>query len=165
MPDDAHISEFAKRQRILPHWEEPGATYFITAVLLRPPVVDLTTAVNGHLVVEAMRFYDGEKYWLFDYTVMPDHIHCIMKPTVSRGKAERLDRIWHRLKSYLAHELNRKAGRTGAVWQEETMDHMLRNERDYYEKAAYILDNPRRKGLVSDPVHWPWWGRGLGGTA
>jgi len=160
------ISRFERRFRHLPHWEELGAAYFVTFVLRRPPVVALTDPGVGRLVVNALRFYDGKRYTLFDYTIMPDHVHLIVKPVVHGDGAERLPRVIRDLKAWLGREINAMLDRRGRVWQDESYDHILRNEADYWEKAKYIYENPHRKGLVADPAQWPWWGRGSGaGTA
>ena len=157
-----YIREFEKSRRRLPHWEDPGATYFITFNLERPPVVDLTRPDIAALVVSALRHFDGDRYLLFVYTVMPDHVHCILKPAVQDGKSLRLAGVTHSIKSWLAHEINGRLNRTGTLWQDESQDHIIRSEEDFREKADYIFDNPRRKGLVHDPVDWPWRGTGTG---
>ena len=156
------IQAFERRRRHLPHWEEPGATYFVTMCLQRPPVADLTDPTLASLVVGALRHFDGKRYWLYDYTVMPDHVHAILKVVEREGKSERLWNITHSLKSWLAHRINETLGRNGQVWQHESYDHLIRNQEDYEEKAAYILDNPIRRGLITDSTQWPWWGRGRG---
>ncbi len=156
------IGGFGIRRRHLPHWEEPGATYFLTFCLLRPPTVDLTDPPIAQLVVDAIRYFDGRRYWLYDYTVMPDHVHLILQVIDCGGRSERLWRITHSLKSWLAHQINDLVGRTGPVWQQESYDHLIRSDLDYAEKAAYILDNARRRGLVEDPAAWPWCGHGRG---
>jgi REP element-mobilizing transposase RayT len=112
------------------------------------------------VVVDALRFHNGKRYLLYDCTVMPDHVHAVLKPLAVDGKTERLSRIMHSIKSWLAHEINQRVGGSGRLWQDETYDHLLRNEADYQEKAAYIYDNPRRAGLTDDPAKWPWWGNG-----
>lgn len=157
-PSFAPLEEFERWRRDLPHWEGPGESYFITFRLHKSAGLDLTEPRFGRLVVSALRFNHDKRYLLFDYTVMPDHVHFIVKPLVAEGKTERLSRLLHSLKSYLANQINGVAGRTGALWQNERFDHILRDDRDYREKAAYILDNPRRKELVKDPIDWPWWG-------
>ena len=161
--DGEHIGDFQRRKRYLPHWEGPGEAYFLTFALRRPPIVNLTDERYARLVVDALRFFDGTRYDLYDYTVMPDHVHLIIKPVVSDNQAESLSRITHSLKSWLAHRINELAGREGDVWGKGSYDHVLRNLKDYEEKGAYILDNARRKGLVADPAKWPWWGIGSAG--
>ena len=154
--------EYYSRRRHLPHLEEAGATYFVTFCLKRGVQLDLTTPANATILVGALRHFDGTRYLLFDYTVMPDHVHFILKPLQRDGKLVRLGEVCHSLKGWTAQEINRAHGRTGALWQDESYDHLLRSLEDYREKAAYILDNPRRRGLVTEPTAWPWWGQGSG---
>jgi REP element-mobilizing transposase RayT len=156
------VSAFERRRRRLPHWEEPGATYFVRFSLLRPPVVDLTRGDLGAEVVSALKAYDGARYWLYDYVVMPDHVHAILQPIVAEGKTEPLWRIMQNLKSWLARRINALVGRSGPVWLEETYDHIVRDQDDYEGVAAYIFHNPTTAGLIEDPAAWPWWGKGSG---
>ena len=156
------LTQFEQRQRDLPHWEEPGATYFVRFALQRPTTVDLTIPAVGQAIVDALRFGDGERYWLYDYTVMPDHVHAILTPITDEGRAEYLWRIMQNLKSFTARRINRLLGRSGAVWQDETYDHIIRNEADYRACAEYILQNAHAAGLIEDPTEWPFWGKGSG---
>ncbi len=158
----ASVDALERRKRHLPHWEAPGEAYFITFCLARPPAVDLTEARFASLVVAALCHFDGSRYILYDYVVMPDHVHCILQPTVADGRTEPLSRIMQSLKGWLARQINAAAGRSGKLWQTETYDHLLRNVADYEEKSAYILDNPFRSGLVQQGAEWAWCGRGSG---
>ena len=156
------IDQFEKRKRHLPHWEDPGATYFIRFGVRHPAPMDLTRPDIAKLIVGALHHFDGERYLLFDYTVMPDHVHMILKPIVRGGKTERLWRITRSLKGWLAYRINHVVGRSGPFWQDESYDHIIRDQADYLEKAGYIYENPCRQGLVKDPAAWPWWGKGSG---
>jgi len=150
-----------KRRRHLPHYEQPGGVYFITFTLKPGIVADLSGAQIAPIIIGALRYFAGTRYHLYDYTVMPDHVHCIVQPIVRDGDCEPLDRIMHSLKSWTANEINRALGRTGALWLAESYDHMLRGEDDYKEKARYIFNNPVARRLVDDAVNWPWWGNGV----
>jgi len=112
--------------------------------------------------VDALRFLDGRRYDLYDYIVMPDHVHAILRPIAEDGRAERITRIARHLKHWLGVRINQILGRSGPVWQIETYDHALRGEKDYEEKASYIYTNAQVAGLVDDPLDWPWWGQGNG---
>ncbi len=160
--DQHHISGFKVSRRRLPHHEDLGATYFLCLCLKRPPVVDLVLPEVAHTIVAALRYFDGQRYLLFDYCVMPDHVHMLVKPIVANGKAESIKHIMRCLKGWTARRINEALGREGEVWQDDTYDHLVRNEDDFHEKAAYIFDNPHRAGLVDDPAKWPWWGQGSG---
>ncbi len=47
-------------------------------------------------------------------------------------------------------------GREGPVWQDESFDHVLRNDESLREKMEYIRQNPVGKGLVTKPEDYPW---------
>jgi actin-related protein len=47
-------------------------------------------------------------------------------------------------------------GQGGTVWQEESFDRVLRSSESLDAKIEYVLNNPVRKGLVSDWHHYPW---------
>jgi putative transposase len=58
-----------------------------------------------------------------------------------------------------AHKINRRLGHDGTVWQEESFDFVLRSSEDIDAKILYILENPVRRGLVSDwrQYRWLWY--------
>ena len=156
------ISDFHSKRGQLPHMEDPGATYFVTMCLIRPAPLDLTQADTGQIILEALRHYDRVRYYLFDYTIMPDHTHMILKPISTGRTSYHLQRILQDLKRWTARQINVTVGRRGEVWQVEGFDHIVRNREDYEEKARYIFWNPQKAGLTDDPALWPWWGRGSG---
>ena len=41
-------------------------------------------------------------------------------------------------------------------WQRDFFDHRLRDDEGYGEKAAYILANPVRAGLITEGAQWPY---------
>jgi len=146
----------------MPHWEEHGATYFVCLTLGRPVRVDLASASIAPMVVDALRFYDQKHYDLYDYTVMPDHLHIIIKPLANDDGTERLGYIMRNLKRWMTRRIKELVPGAEVRWQDEDYDHIIRNREDYEEKAKYIFENAWAAGLVSDPLAWPWWGRGSG---
>ena len=60
------------------------------------------------------------------------------------------------IKGASSHGINRKLGRAGNVWQEESFDHVLRSSEALDEKIAYLLDNPVRAGIVSSAREYEW---------
>ena len=154
------IHELVKRRRHLPHWDEPGATYFLTLCVKRGVTADLTRPELAELVVSALRFPDGSRYWLYDYTVMPEHVHLILKPIAREGRTEPMCEIMGSVKRGSARRINALLRRRGAFWQDETYNRIIRTRREYDARATYILENAHVRGLVADPLDWPWWGHG-----
>lgn len=159
-PRSRFIAALERNQRTLPNWEDVGAAYFIRFSLQRPPAVGLSAPSIAEIVVQALHHGDGQRYLLFDYVIMPDHVHVILRPLTQAGQSERLATILQDLKHWLARAINLQVGRRGALWQVESYDHILRNHEGYVEKASYLFENPLRAGLVTDPADWPWRGRG-----
>jgi len=150
----------AFRRRNLPHREAAGETYFVTFRRLRHLQVDLTNPKTAPIIISALRHFGGLRYRLYDYTIMPDHVHVILQPIEREGQCEPLADIMHSIKSWTANEINKAVGRSGSLWLDESHDHMIRGPRDFREKAQYIWANPAKARLIEDPVDWPWWGHG-----
>ena len=92
----------------------------------------------------ALRYFDRDRYELLSFVVMDDHVHVLLTP----ADAYRLAQLTHGWKSYSAHRLCTEHGRLAPVWQAESYDHLVRDDRALRETAQYIIANPERR--------WPW---------
>jgi REP element-mobilizing transposase RayT len=104
------------------------------------------------LVKEAIHFRDGKVYDLQAYCIMPNHVHLVF---VGRNDIPTY-RILQSLKRHTARMANRALGRTGAFWQDESYDHVVRDGEELERVLWYVLNNPVKAGLVSDWKAWPW---------
>jgi len=90
-------------------------------------------------------------YRLSAYVIMSNHVHILIWPKAL------LYRITKSIKGYSARECNKLLDRTGEkFWQEESFDHSVRNEDEFYRIKEYIERNPVKAGLVESPGDWPW---------
>jgi len=71
------------------------------------------------IVENALRHFDGERYRLDEFVVMPNHVHALV---TLLGK-HLLSSIVHSWKSFTATEINGQLNSTGAFWQKESFDH------------------------------------------
>jgi len=189
--------------RNLPHWFQPGATYFITFRTedsLPADVVSLwrrrrddwlrrhgidpaasdwqqhfrTLAVHEqdqfHLkfseeylafldkgygecvlrrrdvaskVAQTLEHFDGQRYYLGDFVIMPNHVHLLVG-LLGETDVTRLCYSW---KKYSAQSINRLLGRRGRLWQEESFDHLVRNTQSFERFRWYIARNGQDAGL------------------
>jgi REP element-mobilizing transposase RayT len=106
------------------------------ACLLRNPA-------QSAVVEEALQCFEGERYVLSGYVVMPNHVHVLVRPI----QGHILKEILHSWKSFTAHKLNAALGRTGKVWQNESFDCIVRNAAQLDKYAAYIVENPAKARL------------------
>ncbi len=127
----------------------------------------------AELVENALLYFDGERYRLLAWCVMPNHVHGMIE-TMS---GHPLDGVLHSWKSYTAKEANRILKRRAAVapearertfWQTEYHDRFIRDDDHFGNVLRYIEHNPVAAGLVAKPEDWRWssaWkGKIAGGT-
>lgn len=123
-------------RRRLPHWRLAGAIYFVTW-RIHPTQPDLVPEERG-IVASVIEHFDGKRYNLEAYVVMPNHVHVLVEPFVNFE----LQDLMHSWKSFSPSALQKKFGRKGSVWQDEYFDRIVRDEEEFLEKARYILNNP-----------------------
>jgi hypothetical protein len=56
-----------------------------------------------------------------------------------------LQDLVHSWKSFTAHKLRRDYGRKTPIWQEEYFDRIIRDEKEFLDKAQYIINNPLKR--------------------
>jgi REP element-mobilizing transposase RayT len=105
----------------------------------------------GRLVEGALLFFDGERYRVHAWVVMPNHVHVLFTPL---GQ-ETLARILHPWKSYTSTHGNRILARSGELWQREYFDEYIRDDEHYRRVVEYIESNPVSAGLCRLPHEWP----------
>jgi REP element-mobilizing transposase RayT len=114
------------------------------ACILREPKI-------AAIVEDALLHFDGERYGLLAWVVMPNHVHLLILPEVPIPVLMR----W--LKGSTARSANRILGRTGQpFWQDESWDHYLRGSSQVERTTSYIEENPVSAGLVRSAERWQW---------
>jgi len=103
------------------------------------------------MVQDSLLKFDGSRYRLFAWVVMPNHLHSL----VTRYENYQLKDILHSIKSYTAHEANKLLNRSGQFWIEDYFDRYIRDERHFRQTIAYIEMNPVKAGLCQKPGDWP----------
>ncbi len=114
----------------------------------------------AEIVRDSLLRYDGERYRLLAWVIMPNHIHLLLRQ--ARGHA--LEKIVHSFKSYTALEANRLLGRTGPFWMREVFDRYIRDEEHFARTIRYIEKNPVAAGLSYSPENWEFssaWNAGI----
>ncbi len=100
---------------------------------------------NADIVANAIKFFNGQRYILDEWVVMPNHVHVLVKP-ISDNKLSNILFSW---KSFTANKINKKENRSGQLWMHESFDHILRNEDALRAMRHYIRMNPVKAGIVS----------------
>ena len=109
------------------------------------------------LVAEALHYRDGKVYTLEAFTVMPNHGHLVCTPLEKEnGEFNSLAEILQSLKRHTARQSNLILSRSGAFWQDESYDHIVRDQAELERIIKYVLYNPVKAGLIDDWKKWKW---------
>jgi putative transposase len=206
---DKH-EEFSIRHGSLPHWYQPGVTYFVTfrtddsvphelqvawhrrreewlrrhqiepknanwkALLHQTPEREhrfhseftqefmryldrgygacaLRETRLARMVYDARLHFDGDRYSMGDFVVMPNHVHLL----VCLHGASEIEEQCNSWKRFSARKINQSLGRRGRFWQEESFDQLVRSPEQFEWLRRYIAENPVRARLhQGEYLHW-----------
>jgi len=102
------------------------------------------------IVEENLFHFNGVKYQLHAWVIMPNHLHKLVTPYPDVSLAE----IAHSCKSYTAKAANRILNRTGEFWFPEPFDRYIRSGSHFDYVWDYIESNPVKAGLCEFSCEW-----------
>ncbi|QJW97790.1 REP-associated tyrosine transposase [Frigoriglobus tundricola] len=153
------LTHFKTTHRNLPHWHAPGATYFLTWRVLDARELE---PEDRTITLNAVQFWDNQKWCVYAAVVMTDHAHALVRP-LPLDRADPAATAFHDLsglvqsvKGFSAYKINRRRGWRGPLWQDEGYDRIVRDDREFEETWQYIVYNPVKVGLVEVPERYPW---------
>ena len=95
------------------------------------------------IVADSLLHFDGQRYRMGDFIVMPNHVHLLAAFGSEEAMTEQCDSWLH----YTAFRINRRIGRKGKFWEQEPFDHLVRSVEQYEYLRKYIAENPIKAGL------------------
>jgi putative DNA methylase len=104
----------------------------------------------AEVVERALLHFDGERYKLHAWVIMPNHVHALA--TLLNDST--LASITHSWKSFSATGANRILGREGAFWSREYFDRAIRDEAHFANVVTYIEMNPVKANFCKLPENW-----------
>ncbi len=108
------------------------------------------------IIASSFQHFNELRYKLLAYCIMPNHVHVLFLPiNCADGSVFPVSRIIYSWKRYSANQINRILKRKGALWQQESYDHVVRNEAEMMNVVNYIIQNPVKAGLVDSWQQWP----------
>jgi len=102
------------------------------------------------LVESALLHFDGDRYRMAAWVVMPNHVHFLFTPLGGHS----LSRLMQSLKTWTAQEANKLLQREGRFWMPDYFDRYIRDARHFDDVVAYIENNPVKAGLCRQPSDW-----------
>jgi len=100
----------------------------------------LRKKANAEIVAAALRHFDGERYRLCEFVIMPNHVHVLFAPSAEHKLAD----IMHSWKRHTARLINLHMGKSGSLWQPDYWDRLIRRQRHYDWVKNYIANNPAK---------------------
>jgi Rad3-related DNA helicase/REP element-mobilizing transposase RayT len=156
----------------LPHWTEENGTFAVTMRLADslpvhvvadqlspsgpsalPAIESILDLAHGEcllrrssiaeIVSESLRHFDGSRYRLLAWSIMPNHVHVVIHPFADHPLSD----ILHSFKRFTATKANDLLDREGEFWQSESYDHLIRDAEDLRNQSLYAYENPEHAGL------------------
>ena len=124
--------------------------YFLTFCTLDRHTTFQDAAAVGLVLAQFRRTTSEWSFAILAYCFMPDHVHLLIEGTTAAADFKRV-----------AKRLKQGSGQSWAfrrksrLWQEGYYDRVLRPGEDPKAVARYIIENPVRAGLVTDPRDYP----------
>jgi REP element-mobilizing transposase RayT len=112
----------------------------------------LADPAAAEIVACALIHFDGLRYRLQAWCVMPTHVHVVLAqvegwplPGVVKG--------W---KSFTAKAINKALDQEGRFWAKDYFDRFMRTGDQFEAALAYVEANPVKAGLCTKPGDWRW---------
>lgn len=136
-----HITDDGERIRQVEDYLDRGAG----SCVLRQPAC-------AEIVQNALRHFDGERYRLIAWCVMPNHVHVLFETFAGHP----IGKVIHSWKTFTAREINKRLSQSGQLWQDDFFDTFMRNDEHQAAEVNYIERNPVNANLVKHAADWPW---------
>ncbi|MEZ6138721.1 MAG: hypothetical protein R3C53_27870 [Pirellulaceae bacterium] len=93
---------------------------------------------SSTIVMDSLKKFDTERYFLTDAVVMPNHAHFLC----AFADEERFLKQCTEWKRYTGRQINRVLGHCGEFWQVDQFDHLIRSPEQFEHYRRYIASNP-----------------------
>jgi putative transposase len=101
-------------------------------------------------VEQTLLHFDGTRYDILAWCIVPNHVHVVMFPHEGRSVGD-IVRSW---KTFTAREVNKLSGASGSFWAPDYFDRFMRSEDHLLKTLDYVENNPVKAGLVSNATDW-----------
>lgn len=103
------------------------------------------------IVADSLAHFDGDRYDLTDFVVMPNHVHLLAAFKDKDGMLDQCE-SW---KHFQAVKINRELKRKDRFWQQDGFDHLIRSIEQFEYYRRYIAENGPKARLGKDEyVHY-----------
>jgi REP element-mobilizing transposase RayT len=145
----------AERRKRLDAWIDAGHG---SCILRKPAIADM--------VQESLLAFDSQRYHLFAWVIMPNHVHVLFQP-IQVWTVANIVASWKKFTARKICGIRRSGGdeSSGPVWHREYWDRYIRDQSHFEQAVEYIHLNPVKAGLVAAARDWRWSSAYVGRTA
>jgi REP element-mobilizing transposase RayT len=105
----------------------------------------------ARIVVDCLLRFDGDRYDLISWCVMPNHVHIL----VHLREGWTLSKIVQNWKTISSKQIGLLFGFTGRLWQPEYFDRLMRDDDHLRRTIQYIENNPVKARLCVAADEYP----------
>lgn len=119
-------------------------------------IVDLSKKENQEIVLESLHFWEGKRLENYAICVMKNHVHWVFR-LYEKNELDTpvyLQDILQSVKRYSSNKINKLEGLKGPLWQKESFDTTIRDEKHLVRAVEYTINNPVQAHLVKDWMEW-----------
>jgi putative transposase len=95
------------------------------------------------IVADSLLHFDGDRFEMMDFVVMPNHVHILAAFPRSEVMLQQCE-SW---KHFTAAKINRNLGVKGRFWLQDAFDHLVRSQDQFEYLRNYIAENPIKAAL------------------
>jgi len=132
----------------VPIWD----VYFVSASTFARRPLFQTERVARFFLDTILHYRMEGKYRLYEFVIMPDHVHLLLAPVPEVG----LERVVQLIQGGFAYRLRKELELNLEVWERDYTDHCVREAEDYDYHAGYIRQDPVRDQLASAAESYPY---------
>lgn len=137
----------AERRKRVDAWMDAG----YGACVLREPAL-------AEMVQNSFFHFDGQRYRLLAWVVMPNHVHVVFQPLHDWTVAQ-IVASWKKFTAARIHAFLRSQAHgedMEHVWHREYWDRFIRDARHFQQAVEYVHQNPVKAGLAVNAEDWHW---------
>jgi REP element-mobilizing transposase RayT len=135
--------------------------YFLTICSDNKQPYFSDSRISKIIVDELEHRHKNQEIKLFCYSIMPDHLHILI--SLEKGFTKKKGAFGERTLQNWVSAFKRYTARIAGemvdirpLWQQNFYDHVVRKDESLVDTCSYILNNPVRKGMVSNWEEYPY---------
>ena len=112
--------------RFTTRWHEALDAGHGACVLSQPEIADI--------VANSLLHFDGDRYEMLDFVIMPNHVHLLATFPDKAAMVEQCG-SW---KHFTARQINRRLDTQDRFWQQDAFDHLVRHKGQFHSRSGEV---------------------------